>query len=492
MPYFIAIDIGTTHCKAIVTTDAAEVLFETKAGYPSFQPQSGYHEQDPEQIFAAVMKVLRDAVDTVADKENILAVSFSAAMHSLIAVDKEGKPLTSLWTWADTRSISVAAELKDTPEGRRIHQQTGTPVHPMSPLCKIAWMKQEMPETFAATHKFISGKEYIVHQLTGVYEVDIAMASATGLLDVQTLQWSTEALAFAGITAAHLSSLVQPTDRLPALLPSLAEKLTLPLSVPFLHGGSDGSLANTGAGAVLPGEAALTIGTSGAIRILQDHSIADAKSRLFNYRLDKDVYLPGGAINNGGILLEWFIKTFTDNNKTFDQYLSELMPQADTIPAGAEGLIFLPYVYGERAPVWDAGASGMFAGIKAIHTRAHYFRAVLEGVGFGMKQVLEALEENGVVIHTLFAGGGFVESPEWLQIVTDILQKPVRVSLTADASSMGAVFMAMKAQGIINDWAEVKRFMREEELYQPGPFLPYQSNFAIFSSLYKPSMPKDH
>jgi gluconokinase len=484
LPYFIAIDIGTTHCKAIVTTDAAEVLFETKAGYPSFQPQAGYHEQDPEQIFAAVVEVLSEAVNTVPDKENILAVSFSAAMHSLIAIDKKGKPLTSLWTWADTRSIVIAAELKDTPEGKLIHQQTGTPVHPMSPLCKIAWMKREMPGIFADTHKFISGKEYIIYQLTGVYEVDIAMASATGLLDVQTLNWSSEALGFAGISTAHLSSLVQPTDRLPALLPAFAEKLNLPLSVSFLHGGSDGSLANTGAGAILPGEAALTIGTSGAIRVLHDHPVADAQNRLFNYRLDKDVFLPGGAINNGGILLEWFIKTFTDNSKTFDEYLSELMPQADKIPAGAEGLIFLPYVYGERAPVWDAGASGMFAGIKAIHTRAHYFRAVLEGVGFGMKQVLEALEENGVVINTLFAGGGFVESPEWLQIVTDILQKPVKVSLTADASSMGAVFMGMKATGIINDWQEIKRFMKEEETYMPSTFEPYKRNYEIYSKLY--------
>lgn len=485
MPYFIAIDIGTTHCKAIVTTDMAEVLFEDKAGYPSHQPQSGYHEQDPEQILGAAIQVLGKAADSISDKENILAISFSAAMHSLIAVGKDGKPLTSLWTWADTRSISIAAELKDTEQGKRIHQQTGTPIHPMSPLCKIAWIKREMPDVFAATHKFISGKEYLLHQLTGVYETDIAMASATGLLDVQSLSWNEEALSLAGITKEKLSALAQPTDRLPQLLPAFAKKLSLPANVLFVHGGSDGSLANTGAGAVLPGEAALTIGTSGAIRVLHDQPVRDRQNRLFNYRLDKDVYLPGGAINNGGILLEWFIKTFTDNIKSFDEYLADLLPQVRDIPAGSEGLIFLPYVHGERAPVWDAGASGMFVGIKAIHTRAHYLRAVLEGVGFGLKQVLEALEDNGVVINTLFAGGGFVESPEWLQIVTDILQKTVKVSLTADASSMGAVFMGMKALGIIGDWSEVKRFMKDDETYKPGSFQPYQRGFEIYQSLYQ-------
>lgn len=485
MPYLIAIDIGTTHCKAIVTTDMAEVLFEDKAGYPSHKPQAGYHEQDPEQILAAVIQVLGTAADSIPDKENILAVSFSAAMHSLIAVGKDGKPLTRLWTWADTRSIRIAAELKTTEEGKRLHLQTGTPIHPMSPLCKIAWMKREMPEVFAATHKFISGKEYVFQKLTGVYETDIAMASATGLLDVQSLNWSKEALSVAGITEEKLSALVQPTDKLPQLLSAYAGKLNLPPAVPVFHGGSDGSLANTGAGAVLPGEAALTIGTSGAIRILNDQPVRDPENRLFNYRLDKDVYLPGGAINNGGILLEWFVKTFTDNSKSFDEYLTDLLPQVKGIPPGCDGLIFLPYVYGERAPVWDAGASGMFVGIKAIHTRAHYLRAVLEGVGFGLKQVLEALEENDVVINTLFAGGGFVESPEWLQIVTDILQKPVRVSLTADASSMGAVFMAMKALGLIKNWAQVKRFIQDGEIYMPGSFHPYTSGFEIYRSLYQ-------
>lgn len=489
MQYLIGIDIGTTHTKAVVTTTAAEVLTELKAGYPSLQPQPGYHEQDPQQIVEAVIEVLTKAIHAIPHKEDILVISFSAAMHSLMAVDEAGHPLTNLWTWADTRSHGIATSLKDTPPGQRIYQQTGTPIHPMSPLCKIAWIQREMPELFNATHKFISGKEYLVYLLTGKYIVDTALASATGLLNVQTVDWSEDALAFAGIDKSRLSVLAEPTDRLPSLKKEYAQLFNLPADTPFINGGSDGGLANIGAGAVLPGEAALTIGTSGAVRILSSNPVRDAGRRLFNYRLDKDYYLPGGAINNGGILLQWFIQTFTDNIKTFETYLDELLPRAGEIEPGASGLIFLPYVYGERAPVWDAEASGMFVGIKAMHTRAHFLRAVLEGVAFSLRQILEALEENGVVTDHLYAGGGFIDSPEWLRIVTDVLGKTVHVSHAADASAMGAIYMGMKATGILKEWKDIKRFIQEEQTFKPDRSLAavYEQNYQVYRTLYAKS-----
>ena len=470
----------------MVTTAAAEVLYEAKAGIPSYHPHPGYHEQDPEELFQAVISVLTKAIAFLPQRQELLAVSFSAAMHSLLAVDKKGIPLTGLWTWADTRSNAVAVSLKQTSLGNQLHLQTGTPVHPMSPLCKIAWIRKEMPEVFAATHKFISGKEYVFYRLTQAFTVDTGIASATGLLDVQTLEWSQEAMDFAGIDERYLSRLAQPADPLPPIRAAYIDQLRLPADVLFIHGGSDGSLANTGAGAVLPGEAALTIGTSGAIRILHSNPVLDEQNRLFNYRLDNEFYLPGGAINNGGILLEWFVQTFTDNIKPFDAYLEELMPLAAKIEPGAEGLVFLPYINGERAPVWDAGACGMFTGMKALHTRAHYLRAVMEGVGFAMKQVLIALEENGLHVDTLFAGGGFIAFPQWLRILTDILQRPVHVSHAADASAMGAIFMAMKATGHIKNWSGIKKFIKEEEACLPDPATAplYEKNYAVYSRLY--------
>ncbi|HEX2848851.1 MAG TPA: gluconokinase [Chitinophagaceae bacterium] len=486
MQYIIGIDIGTTHTKAVVTTTAAEVVAEAKAGYPSLQPQPGYHEQDPQQIMQAVIEVLSKAIHAVPDKKNIIVISFSAAMHSMMAVDKQGYPLTNLWTWADTRSQEIAASLKNTSAGHRLYQQTGTPVHPMSPLCKIAWIRREVPELFARTHKFISGKEYVIHQLTGQHIIDTALASATGLFDVQEMDWSEDALAFAGIGPDKLSIPAEPVDRLPKLKKEYLQLLGLPADTAFIVGGSDGSLANIGAGAVWPGEAALTIGTSGAVRILSDQPVQDAAHRLFNYRLDNKTYLPGGAINNGGILLEWFYETFTDRLQRFDSFLKEFLPQAGVIEPGAEGLIFLPYIHGERAPVWDAAASGMFMGIKAMHTKAYFLRAVLEAVGFSLRQILEALEENKVVINNLYAGGGFIESPEWLRIITDILGKTVNISHNADASAMGAVYMGMKATGMLKSWEDIKQLVGHKETYKPdaGNHAAYQKNYNIYQKLY--------
>lgn len=211
MQYFVGVDIGTTHTKAVMVTATGKVLQEKKAGYPTHQPFPGYSEQDPDQIFTAVLDVLGGVLAFINDKENLTAVCFSAAMHSIMAINEQGRPLTPLYTWADTRSIKYTVELKSTEKGKRIYLETGTPVHPMSPLCKIAWIKNELPEIFQSTHKFISGKEYVFWKLFGKFLIDYSIASATGMFNIRTLRWNDESLEFAGINADYLSQPVSPT-----------------------------------------------------------------------------------------------------------------------------------------------------------------------------------------------------------------------------------------------------------------------------------------
>ena len=205
MNFIIGIDIGTTHVKAVVAGPDGRTVFETKKGYPTSNPSPGYHEQDAEEIFQAVLGVLKPAVASVEKKENIACVSFSAAMHSLLAVDANGVPLMPMMTWADTRSNAYAILLKSLPVGQTIYRQTGTPIHPMSPLCKIRWLKEEKPDLFARSARFISGKEYIFYRLFGEWIVDYSIASATGLFDIHHLTWCRESLDFAGITEENLS-----------------------------------------------------------------------------------------------------------------------------------------------------------------------------------------------------------------------------------------------------------------------------------------------
>lgn len=487
MPYIIGVDIGTTHTKAVATTATGEVLYEEKANYPTLQPLPGYSEQDPGLIINAVLDVLKRVLAKIDDKQNLAAVCFSAAMHSIMAVDKDGHPLTFLYTWADTRSVAYADALKNTEAGKRIYLQTGTAIHPMSPLCKIAWIKNELPEIFSKTYKFISGKEYIFYQLFGRYVVDYSIASATGLFNTKTLDWNSESLAFAGITEAHLSQPVSTSHFENKVLENFREELGIDnTDLSFYLGASDGCLAIIGSGSTSPDEAALTIGTSGAVRKMTNHPLHDRQGRLFNYILHDNMYISGGATNNGGIVLKWFAENMLDKPFSSADAFAWFMKTAETSPAGSAGLVFLPYIYGERSPVWDANARGVFMGVSSNHRREHFMRAILEGISFSLCQILMAMEETGSPVNTIYASGGFIQSDFWVQMVSDILNKKVIVSHAADASAMGAVFLALHALGLINEWQEVKKMVTTSSVFEPNAkaHQNYLTNFRIFETLY--------
>ena len=486
MQYIIGIDIGTTHTKAVVINTTGEVIKETKTGYPTLQPKPGYSEQDPQAILDAVLIVIQNSVAAIGSKGDILCICFSAAMHSIMAVDENVHPLTALLTWADIRSNHYAKLLKNTEKGKRIYEQTGTPIHPMSPLCKIAWIKSELPAVFAAAYKFISIKEYVLYRLTGEFVVDYSIASATGLLDTRQLKWSEDAMEFAGITSKHLSAPVPPTYRCKELTSEYAVRTGLSNHTFIIAGAGDGCLANLGSGAVLDNEAAVTIGTSGAVRKFSKQSMETPGQQLFNYLVDDKTWLCGGGINNGGNVLKWFATTFLNTAFSSAEDFEEYMRVAAAIPAGSDGLLFLPYVYGERAPVWDANAKGVFFGIGPQHTKAHFMRAVPEAVCFSLLQVLKILEDAGKPIDIIYASGGFTESPFWLQMLTDILNKKVTLSFTADASAIGAAFMGMHALGLVKEWKDVEAFTGTGKDFYPDAeaHKKYMHNFSVYEHLY--------
>ncbi|RYY59721.1 MAG: gluconate kinase [Chitinophagaceae bacterium] len=471
MESLIGLDIGTTNTKLVIAGRDGSMTWSTRKTYPSTQTPDGGHEQDPELILAAVKEVLAQGLKQV-DSTDILFISISAAMHGMIPVDDAGKALSPMMTWADTRSNPIAVALKNTGAGRQLHRDTGTPVHPMSPLCKIAWLRQERPAVFAAAAKFISIKEYIWFHLFSEFVIDHSIASATGLFNIRTKQWNPASLEFAGITA----------DRLSQPVPVGYSKIYD--GVKYIIGASDGALANLGTGAIREGEVALTIGTSSAVRVINRKPIQDAAGRLFNYMVDDGYYLCGGAGNNGGIALRWFVESFYPGEQGGD--LNRIIEEAASVPAGCEGLVFLPYVYGERAPVWDASAAGVFFGIRSRHNRAYFLRAVLEGICFALKQILQALEENGEMVNEILASGGFTASPVWLEILAGILGKPVRLTQDADASAMGAIFLAMKEEGLIDSFESIDGLLEKKEPFFPDPAYAgsYDRNYQVFTRLY--------
>jgi gluconokinase len=483
--YIIGVDIGTTNTKTIAFTPEGGILAQSSITYSPLVTDVGTHELDPELLFNAVVQTIR-AVSSQVEHASLLGISFSSAMHSLVAVDAAGKPLTTLITWADLRSSRQAEALKQTAVGKRIYQRTGTPIHPMSPLCKLLWMKEDNPALFAAAHKFIGIKELVFYRFFGQYLIDHSIASATGLFDIYDFDWNLEALLTAGITPERLSTPVNTTHTVTGLINEYAALMGIDPATPFFLGASDGCLANVGSGAMQPGDVSLTIGTSGAVRMMARHPQHDSKGRIFNYILTQQWYVSGGPINNGGVLLKWYAEHFLQRNFKGTEDFEWFVQEAAQAPAGAGGLIFLPYVQGERAPVWDAAAKGVFFGIQAGHTQAHFMRAIVEGINYALYQVTQSIEETIGPVTNIYASGGFTKSPQWLQWLADLFGKKIIVSSAADASATGAAILALHALGMNDNLQFVQAEQPDAEYFLPNGQLQaiYQRNFAVYNRLY--------
>lgn len=301
MEYMIGVDIGTTSTKAVLFTVQGDIKETHHAEYPLYTPDSLTAEQKPDEIFTAVLSVIKQVVaKSQMDKSKLAFISFSSAMHSIIAVDEQGKPLTNCITWADKRAASFADELKENGKSDELYKRTGVPIHPMSPLVKIMWMKHEKKDIAGGTCKFVSIKEYIFYKFFGEFVVDYSIAAATGCLNINELTWDEEALKAADISEKQLSKVVPTTHVLKGMKSDLAYALNINEDTPFVIGSSDGVLSNIGLGAINKGEIAVTIGTSGAIRTITREPLLDEQGRTFCYPLMKDRYVVGGSVNNGG------------------------------------------------------------------------------------------------------------------------------------------------------------------------------------------------
>ncbi|MBY0433790.1 MAG: gluconokinase [Cyclobacteriaceae bacterium] len=475
MKHILAVDIGTTSAKALVVNQQGEVLTSARQGYPTLHSKQDYSEQNPDEVLEAVVNIVHQCI--ASSKEKIDGVSFSSAMHSLLLVDEKGVPLTPLVTWADLRSKHEANDIRSSSEGSLIYQETNTPVHPMSPLCKIAWFQKNEQALVKRAHKFIGIKEYLWHKFFGEYVVDHSIASATGLFSASTLSWSKVALQKVKIEDNQLSLPVSVYRPFTGLSDGWASKLGLSALTPWIIGASDGCLANLGSGAMHKNELSVTVGTSSAVRKAANKISPDRNGRTFSYLLDEQTVITGGASNNGAVLLQWYSENFLKEPLDVTFFVARAM----TVAPGCDGLIFLPYVLGERAPVFDPDAAGTFIGVRQHHRQEHFMRAILEGIGFALLSIAEVVEQNSGAFESIVASGGFVKSAAWVQLVATIFGKPVKVRGTEDASALGAALLGFKALG-----EQVQFHFPSAHIFQPEKNFRklYQDRFMIYKKLY--------
>lgn len=489
--YIIGVDIGTTSTKSVLFTEKGQVVGKALVTYPLYTPDIATAEQDPDEILAAVIKTVQGLLEAyVLDPSQILGLCFSSAMHSLILVDADGVPLTRSITWADNRSAGWEKRIKTDMNGHAVYRRTGTPIHPMSPLVKLTWLRHEQPELFQQAVRFISIKEYVLYRLLGRYVVDHSIATAMGLLNLETLDWDADALAIAGVSPNSLSELVPTTAVLRGLQPAMAETMGLRSDTPLIIGASDGVLSNLGVGAISPGLVAVTVGTSGAVRAVVDRPITDPKERLFCYPLTEQHWVIGGAVNNGGIALRWVRDQLADAEVATAKRLGQdvyglLTRMAAAVPPGSEGLLFHPYLMGERSPLWNANARASVFGLSVKHTKSHLVRAVLEGIVYNLCLVLKALEDFAGPAKLVQATGGFAESPLWRQMMADIFNREVTIPEHYESSCLGAAVLGLYALGRVPSLDAVTTMIGETYRHQPIPehVTVYQKVLPVFEHL---------
>jgi gluconokinase len=481
--WFLGIDLGTGSCKSVVIDENAEVLGFGVGEYTAGDVHDRWQEQNPQELLQAAIISVRNALDRAeVNPDHCAGLSIGGALHSLMALDRSGEPLTGVITWADGRAVDQAEAVRGQPLAARLYQHTGCPAHGMYPLYKIMWLRENRPEVFRSAGRYVSAKEYVFACLTGEYRVDYCLAAGSGLLNTHSLAWEPLCLDAAGIRRDQLSEPGSPLTVHDGLDPEMARQMGIRPDVPVVLGSSDAANSNIGAGAVLPWQATCMVGTSGAFRVLCPQPILDQQARSWCYVVDEGHWLVGGAINNGGVALSWLrdcLNQALPDSAADGLSFEDVLALASRSPAGAGGVICLPLFAGERSPHWNLNARAAFFGMSLSHGVTHLSRALVEGIAFRFKSLSDVLAEVGVEVRQVVASGGFTQSDFWLQVVTDVLNRELVVPPWGETSCLGAAFWGMLGTGVVADLESLKDFVK------PGsPCSPGKENAALYQRIY--------
>ena len=460
MDVVVAVDTGTTATKGVTAGADGRVRDVVSIGYPLQVPAPGRAELDARTVASAAVTALTDAARAAADRgDRVVGVALSAAMHGLLPLSEDGEPLGPLITWADARAAGAAVALTADGLAGSLHDRTGTPVHAMSPMVKLAHLAGTDPRAVRSAPRWGGVKELVAAALCGGPPVvDRSSASATGLYDPRARRWDDEALGVAGVRPGQLAEVLPTTAVLPGLRPEVAAAAGLPTDLPVVLGAADGVLANLGIGAVRPGVAAVSVGTSGALRVVVPEPVVDPAHRLFCYALTDDRWVVGGAVSNGGSVIRWAAQALgsapgdaAPEGEDADRLDAALLEEAAGVPPGSAGLLCLPYLLGERAPWWRSDLSGAYLGLRRDHRRPHLVRSAVEGVCQLLALVRDAVTSTGTPVDEVRATGGAMAGPLWSSTLAAALDLPVHLPDSPEGTGLGACLLGWHALGVLPD-----------------------------------------
>ena len=491
--YLLGIDIGTSACKAALFDRKGQVLAVANGEYPVYYPEEGWAEQNPEEWWSAVCEAVRQVIRKAGiQPEEIAGVGIDGQSWSAIAIDKGGKVLTNTPIWMDTRAQSICDRLNEEIGEDEIFRIAGNSLQPSYTTAKILWYKENLPEVYCKIYKILQSNSYIAFKLTGQISQDLSQGYGLHCFDMRTGQWDEEMCRKMGIPRDFLPEIV-PSDRIiGTVTKKAAEESGLAEGTPVAAGGLDAACGTLGAGVIHSGETQEQGGQAGGMSICIEKYQADPRLILGFHVIPGKWLLQGGTTGGGGVM-RWFEREFADYERLMREQtgissLDQLNEIAEKVKPGCDGLVFLPYLAGERSPIWNPYAKGVFYGLDFSKTKGHMVRACMEGVAFSLRHNLETAEEAGAKAEILRAMGGSANSLLWTQIKSDVTGKTMAVPASDTATTLGAALLAGVGTGFYKDYEEaVAETVKVTRKHQPDPEKKavYDKNYETYLELYR-------
>ncbi len=488
---FIGIDVGTSSIKALLVDENGKVLASSNPEYPFQTPAPLQAETDPEVWWDATCRAIRELL-TNTSAESVAGIGLTGQMHGLVVLDQKGDPLRPCIMWNDQRSFKECEEMTEIIGESEVLRITGNPILAGFTAPKLRWVEKNEPEIFAKISKVLLPKDFIRYRLTGEFFSEMSDASGTSMLNVGERKWSDEILSIMGWSQQWLPELTESTVA-SAKISAEASALTgLPAGTPVIAGGGDQAAQAVGCGIVKEGMVSATLGTSGVVFAQSDEYRIEPQGKLhaFCHAVPGKWHLMGVMLSAAGSF-QWYksqlgkeehAKELNGQGNAYDL----LTEDASKVEPGCEGLVFLPYLSGERTPYPDPHARGSFVGLTLRHSKPHLTRAVLEGVSYGLKDSLSLMQGLGVNPEKVILSGGGTRSGLWKQMLADIFQTRCCLVNATEGAAYGAALLAAVGCNVISTVEEAsKLWIRETELVELGPNLEkYKKNYQIYCDLY--------
>ena len=458
-PYLLGIDIGTSACKVALFAKDGQVKAAASGDYQVYYPKPGWAEQNPEEWWTAVCNASRQVLkESGIHPEKIAGIGIDGQSWSAIAIDKKGQVLTNTPIWMDTRTQDICARLNEKLGAERIFEVSGNSLQPSYTTAKIIWYKENLPEIYEKIDKILQSNSYIAYKLTGAVTQEVSQGYGLHCFDMRRGVWDEEMCEALGIPREFLPEIVSCDTVVGTVTEQAAKESGLAVGTPVVAGGLDAACGTLGAGVVHPGETQEQGGQAGGMSICMDTYKADPRLILGFHVVPGKWLLQGGTTGGGGVM-RWFEREFADYEREIasregHSSLAQLNDIAEKVPPASDGVLFLPYMAGERSPIWNPDAKGVFYGLDFSKTKGHMVRSLMEGVAFSLRHNLEIAKEAGAEVKVLRAMGGSANSLLWTQIKSDVTGKRVVVPSSDTATTLGAAILAGVGVGFYESYEE--------------------------------------